>query len=86
MHCSPTSVGRLQESLLNGWNERFGDVHSDGPVVKLQFGQLLARQWLNVTDDATVLTSTTTLFLMKIIKSAIMMMTSYKLHHHYITI
>lgn len=69
MHCSPTSVGGLQESLLDSWNERFGDVHSNRPVVELQFGQLLARQWLYVTDDATILTCTTTLLLMKIIKA-----------------
>ena len=71
-----TSVRSLQESLLDGWNELFWDVHSNGPVLKFKFGQLLTRQWLNVTNDSTILTCTTTLLLMEVVKSAITRITS----------
>ena len=68
-HCSLTSVRGLQESLLNGWNELFWDVHADRLVVKLQLGQFLARQWFNVTNDATILTCATTLFFVQIVEA-----------------
>ena len=33
-----TFVRSLQESFLDGWNELFWDVHSDGPILKFKFG------------------------------------------------
>ena len=71
-----TFVGGLQESLLNGRNKLFWDIHAYGLVLKLQFGQLLACHRLNMTNDATILPCTTTLLLMEIVKAATMRITS----------